>query len=178
VVPYLFDAAALPGEQGIKAVLENSQVMRAYVERELVDCGTKQTACSASQTTGHAGEVSKAIDQMVQEEIAHRRDTIFVDYKFARQPFPFAEIAVSKSEKHQGTFFLLALSDHSYTAADIQAKYGAPYDTDIFQWYSVFKYRMDSPRYSAKAVFEVDPTDGGVVKIAISLRTKKPKHNK
>ena len=32
-VPYLFVAAALTGEQGIKAVLENSRVLRAYVAK-------------------------------------------------------------------------------------------------------------------------------------------------
>ena len=31
MVPYLFDAATLSGEQGIKAILENSKVLRAYV---------------------------------------------------------------------------------------------------------------------------------------------------
>ena len=35
MVPYLFDAAALPGEQGIQAVLENFKVLRAYVANEV-----------------------------------------------------------------------------------------------------------------------------------------------
>ena len=34
IVPYLFTAASLPGEQGIQAVLENSNVFRAYVGNE------------------------------------------------------------------------------------------------------------------------------------------------
>jgi hypothetical protein len=70
---------------------------------------------------------------------------------------------------------VVALADHSYTAADVQAKYGTPYDTDIFQWYSVYKYRMDSPDYTSKAIFEIDPVDGAVIKIAISLKPKKHK---
>ena len=35
MVPYLFAASALPGEQGIQAVLENSNVLRAYVANEV-----------------------------------------------------------------------------------------------------------------------------------------------
>jgi len=57
----------------------------------------------------------------------------------------------------------------------VQAKYGVPYDTDIFQWYSVFTYRLDSAGYTSKAVFQVDPVDGAVIKIAISLKAKKTK---
>jgi hypothetical protein len=98
-----------------------------------------------------------------------------VDYKLATQPFPFSEIAAYKSEKHPDAYFVLALADHSYTAAEVQAKYGAPYDTDIFQWYSVYKYRMDNADYTSKAVFEIDPVDGAVIKVAISLKPRKHK---
>ena len=66
----------------------------------------------------------------------------------------------------------LQLADRGYTAAQVQAKYGAPYDTDIFQQYSVFKYRQDSPVYTSRAVFEIDPVDGAVMKIAISLKAR------
>jgi hypothetical protein len=173
VVSYLFDATSLPAEQGIKAVLENSKVMRAYVAREISDCPVNRALCTPTQPADRAGEISRAIDQIVQEGIAHLHNAVYVDYKLVQQPFPFNELAVSKSEKHPEAYFMLALTDHSYTAADVQAKYGAPYDTDIFQWYSVFKYRLDSPRYSSKAFFEIDPTDGAVVKIAISLKTRK-----
>ena len=71
---------------------------------------------------------------------------------------------------------MLSFADRSYTAAQVQAKYGAPYDTSISQWYSVFKYRLDSPRYTTKAVFEIDPVDGAVIKVAVSLKPKKLKN--
>jgi hypothetical protein len=178
MVPYLFVAAALPGEQGIKAVLENSRVLRAYVANEVnAECRLDKSRCTA-RGNGFIleEEVSQRIDEIVQEGIFRRHKTAIVDYPLARQPFPFSEIAVLKSEKHPDAYFILAFSDHSYTAADLQAKYGAPYDTNIFQWYSVFKYRLDNPRYSSKAVFEIDPTDGAVIKLAISLKPKKLKN--
>jgi hypothetical protein len=68
---------------------------------------------------------------------------------------------------------MLAFTGRSYTPADVQAKYGAPYDTGISQWYSVFTYRLDSPSYTSKVVFEIDPVDGAVLKVAISLKLKK-----
>lgn len=175
MVPYLFAAATLPGEQGLKTVLEHSRVLRVYVANELgSECRADNRRCFGGSATLDE-QVSKRIDQIVQEEAIHRHKAVIVDFPFSRQPFPFSEIAASKSDKHPDAYLMLALSDHSYTAADLQAKYGAPYDTDIFQWYSVFKYRVEDSRYTSKAIFEVDPTDGAVIKVAISVKPKKQK---
>ena len=119
------------------------------------------------------GEVTKRIDQIVLERIFLRHKRAIVDCPLARQPFPFSEIAALKSEKQRNAYLILELADHSYTAAQVQAKYGAPYDTNIFQWYSVYKYRLDSTGYTSKAVFEINPVDGAVVRVAISLKPKK-----
>lgn len=179
MVPHLFAAAALPREQGIQAALENSQVLRAYVENDIRDeCKPDKKPCAATGDRSTLDrEVSKRIDQIVQEKIFHRHKTAIVDYQLTRQPFPFSEIAAAKSEKSQDTYFMLAFTGRSYTAADVQAKYGAPYDTGISQWYSVFTYRLDSPTYTSKAVFEIDPVDGAVIKVAIRLKLKKQKNH-
>jgi hypothetical protein len=180
IVPYLFDAAALPGEQGIQAVLENSKVLRAYVANEVrTECSPHKDPCVATPDNSALDkEVSKQIDAIVQEGMVHRHRSAIVDYPLTRQPFPFSEIAAVKSEKKQDTYLMLSFSGRSYTAADVQAKYGAPYDTDIVQWYSVFKYRLDNPRYTSKAVFEIDPVDGAVIKVAVSLKLKKPEKSR
>ncbi|HXZ40927.1 MAG TPA: hypothetical protein VEG68_09300 [Terriglobales bacterium] len=177
IVPYLLVATTLPGEQGLKAVLENSKVLRVYLANELrAECNRDHNLCAASSDPPQLqAQVTKRIDEIVQEQFFRRHDSAIVDYSLARQPFPFSEIAAIKSEKHPDAYLILALSDRSYTAADLQAKYGPPYDTDIYQWYSVFKYRLDDPRYTSRAVFEVDPVDGAVIKVAISLKARKPK---
>lgn len=177
MVPFLFTAAAMPGEQGVKAVLENSKVLRVYVMNEVrPHCMPDKNPCPAMNDNPlPENDVSKRIDEIVQEGISHRHQKAIVDYKLARKPFPFSEIAAVKSENHSEAYFMLTFADRSYTAADVQAKYGAPYDTDVVQWYSVFKYRMESPHYTSKAVFEIDPIDGAVVKISISLKTKTKK---
>lgn len=174
MVPYLFDAAALPGEQGIKAVLENSKVLRVYVANEVrAECRPDKNPC-ATKGDGFSldAEVSKRIDEIVQEGILHRNKNAIVDYRLTRQPFPFSEIVALRSEKKPDAYLILEFADHTYTAAQMQAKYGAPYDTNIFQWYSVFTYRLDTTRYTSKAVFEVDPVDGAVKKVAISLKPR------
>ena len=178
IVPYLFSASTLPGEQGIKKVLENSRVLRSYVANEIrAECRPDKGRCAAKREGFTLeGEVNKRIDGIVEEEIIHQKTMAGVDYSLAGQRFPFSEIAAFKSEKHADAHYILALSDRTYTAAQVQAKYGAPYDTDIFQMYSVFKYRLDSPDYTSKAIFEIDPVDGAVLKIAISLKPKKSKH--
>jgi hypothetical protein len=177
MVPYLFTASTLPGGQGVKAVLENSKVLRVYVGDEArPQCIPDKSPCPATNDNPlPENEVSKRIDEIVQEGISHRHQKAIVDYKLARKPFPFSEIAAIKSENHSEAYFILTFADRSYTAADVQAKYGAPYDTDVVQWYSVFKYRMESPHYTSKAVFEIDPIDGAVLKISISLKTKTKK---
>lgn len=173
VVPYLLMASGLPGEQGIKAVLENSRVLRAYLANEVrAGCRPDQNSCAASSDDPPEGEISKRIDEIVQEGIFHRHQRAIVDYRLEHQPFPFSEIAAVKNEKQPEAYLMLQLADRSYTAAQLQAKYGAPYDTDIFQWYSVYKYRLDTARYSSKAVFEIDPVDGAVIRVAVSLKTK------
>ena len=180
MVPFLFTAATLPGEQGVKAVLENSKVLRVYVGNEIrVQCKPDTNPCPAMNDNPlPENDVSKKIDEIVQEGISHRHQKAIVDYTFTRTPFPFSEIAAVKSEDHSEAYFMLTFADRNYTAADVQAKYGVPYDTDVVQWYSVFKYRMESPYYTSKAVFEIDPIDGAVLKISISLKTKKPKKEK
>jgi len=174
MVPYLFIAAGLPGEQGIKAVLENSKVLRAYVENEVrAECRPDKNPCAAKgDGSTLEGEVSKRIDEIVQEGIFRRHKMAIVDYRLARQPFPFSEIVALKREKQRDAYLILELADRSYTAAQLQSKYGAPQDTNVFQWYSVYKYRLDTARYTSKAVFEIDPVDGAVVRVAISLKPK------
>ncbi|MGA2337476.1 MAG: hypothetical protein WA383_12410 [Terriglobales bacterium] len=173
-VPYLFVAAALTGEQGIKAVLENSRVLRAYVANEVrAECKPDKNPCTAKGDGFMLEEeVSKRIDEIVQEGIFRQHKTAIVDYPLAHQPFPFSEVAALKSEKHGDVYLILEFADHIYTAAQVQAKYGTPYDTNISQRYSVFTYRVDSTRYTSKAVFEIDPVDGAVIKVAISLKPR------
>jgi hypothetical protein len=173
-LPYLFVAATLPDEQGIKAVLEHAKVLRAYISREIrAECRADRNPCP---TTADAleEEVTKRIDQVVQEGIFHRHKAAIVDYQL-KQPFPFSEVAVVKSEKHPDAYLMFQLADRSYRAWQLQAKYGEPYDTNIFQWYSVYEYKQDNAQYTSKAIFEIDPTDGAVLKVAISLKPKKAK---
>jgi len=174
MVPYLFDAATLPEGQALKAMLENSKVLRIYIANEIrSECKPDKTSCAAKgEGFTMDGEVSKRIDEIVQEGILHQHKNAIVDYRLTSQPFPFSEIVAIKSGKKPDVYLILEFADHAYTAAQMQAKYGAPYDTNIFQWYSVFTYRLDSPRYTSKAVFEVDPVDGAVKKVAISLKPK------
>jgi len=71
MVPYLFVAAALPAEQGIKAVLENSRVLRAYVGNGVrEECRLDKKPCSAKgDGSMPEEEVSQRIDEIVQEGI-------------------------------------------------------------------------------------------------------------
>jgi hypothetical protein len=176
IVPSLFTAASLPGEQAIKTILENSRVLRTYVAKQLRgECTTHRRLCATTGDTSVRGEeVSKRIDEIVQEGIFHRHKTAIVDYSL-EQPFAFSEIAAVKTENRQDAYVMLRFPDHSYRAWQLQAKHGAPYDTNIVQWYSIFEYRLENPRYVGKAVFEIDPTDGAVLKVAISVKPKKVK---
>jgi hypothetical protein len=175
MLPYLFVAATLPDEQGIKAVLEHTKVLRAYISTEIrAECRPDRNPCPTTADLLEQ-EVTKKIDQIVQEGMFHRHKAAIIDYPMARQSFAFSELAAVKSEKHPDAYLILQLADHSYKAWQVQAKYGAPYDTDILQWYSVYKYKQDNGQYTSKAVFEIDPTDGAVLRVAISLKPKKTK---
>ncbi len=173
-VPYLLAAAALPGEQGLRAVLEHSKVLRAYVANQVrAECNPDKGRCAAKREGFTLdGEVTKRIDGIIREGMVHQHKSALVDCPL-QQPFPFSEISALRSEKKQDAYLVLQFADHSYTAAQVQDKYGDPYDTNIFQQYSVFKYRLDSPTYTSRAVFEIDPVDGAVMKIAISLKTRR-----
>ena len=173
-VPYLFAAAALPGEQGLRAVLEHSKVLRAYVANQVrAECSPDKGRCAAKREGFTMdGEVTRRIDGIIREGMVHRHKSTAVDCPL-KQPFPFSEISALRTEKKQNAYLVLQFAGRSYTAAQVQAKYGDPYDADIFQQYSVIKYRLDSPTYTSRAVFEIDPVDGAVMKIAISLKTRR-----
>jgi hypothetical protein len=175
MVPYLLAAAKLPGEQGIQSIFENSRVLRAYIVRQVrAECTPGNSRCDSSrQGFTVDGETTKRIDGIVKEGLVRRHKSVLINYPFARQTFPFTEIAALRSDKQQDAYLVLEFAGHSYRAADLQAKYGAPYDTDVFDRYSIFKYRLVSADYSSKAVFEINPVDGAVMKVAISLKAKK-----
>lgn len=175
MVPYLFAAAELPGEQGIESIFENSRVLRTYISNQVrEECKPGNGRCDSSRQGFTVDEeVTKRIDGIVKEGLVHQHKSVMVDYPFARQSFPFTEISALRSDKLEDAYLVLEFADHSYRAADVQAKYGAPYDTDVFDRYSIFKYRLVSAHYTSKAVFEINPVDGAVMKVAISVKAKK-----
>lgn len=178
MVPYLFEAAALPGEQGIRTMLENTRVLRVYIANQArTQCSQDSNSCGETNQDISLpdADVSKRIEEIVHEKITSQHRTAIVDVPLAHQPFPFSEIAALRDEKHSDAYLILQFSDHSYTASQLQSKYGAPYDTNIFQWYSVFTYRKDSRSYSSKAVFEINPVDGTVIRVSVSLKRKPTK---
>jgi hypothetical protein len=175
MVPLLFEASTLPGEQGVKAVLESSKVLRAYVAKDVRrECKPGNDRCDSSRVGFTPdGEVTRRIDGIVREGISHQHKSSFVDYRFERQPFPFSGIAALRSDRKQDAYLVLQFSDHAYSVAQLQAKYGPPNDTDIYQQYSVFKYKMADSHYISSEVFEVNPVDGMVMKVAISVKARK-----
>ena len=174
LVPTLFVAAELPGEQGIKAILENFSALRRYVANEVrSECGQHSKRCAMNgEYVELEAEVSKRIDRIVQEGIFYRQRIAIVDYPLTHQPYPFSEIVALKREKQRDAYLILELSDHSYTAAQLQSKYGTPSDTNVVEWYGIYKYKLDTARYTCRTVFEIDPVDGAVIRVAISLKRK------
>jgi hypothetical protein len=175
MIPTLAAAAELPGDQGVKELLENSSVLRAYVVNQVrAECRSAGNRCAAlSDSSALQQEVTGRIDAIVAKAMFTRNKMAIVDYALAQQAFPFSEIAAYKSQNRRDAYFVLAPAGHSYTSMRVKAKYGVPFDDDIFQWYGVYKYRVDNPGYRSEAVFEIDPTNDAVIKIAISLRPRK-----
>jgi hypothetical protein len=175
MIPALAAAAELPADQGVKELLENCGVLRAYVASQLLaECKSNKNHCAdGANRSAFEPEVTARIDRIIDKEIATVHKTAVVDYQFARQPFPFSEIAAYRSENRQDAYLVLALPADSYTSLRVRAKYGAPFDDDIFQWYGVYKYRLDNAEYRSEAVFEIDPPTDAVLKIAISFKPKK-----
>ncbi len=63
MLPYLFDAAALPGEQGIQAVLENSKVLRVYVANEVrTECSPHKDPLRGDRRQLYPGQGSEQTD--------------------------------------------------------------------------------------------------------------------
>ena len=175
MIPDLASAAELPAEQGVKELLENSSVFRTYVVEQIqAECKSDKNRCAAIiDSSAREQEVTRRIDAIVAKAIFTRNKMAVVDYTLAKQPFPFSEIAAYKSQNRRDAYFLLAPTGNSYTSLRVKAKYGAPFDDDIFQWYGIYKYRVDEPGYRSEAVFEIDPTNDAVIKIAISLKARK-----
>ena len=174
MVPYLYQASALSGEQGLKVILENSKVLRAYVATDVrKECRPGNDRCDSSKPDFTVdGEVLRRIDGIIKEGFSHQHRSSTVDYAFDRRAFDFSGIAALRSDQKQDAYLVLQFTDRVYNSAQLQAKYGPPDDTDIYQWYSVFIYKAVNSRYASKAVFEVNPVDGAVMKVAISVKAK------
>jgi hypothetical protein len=169
-IPYLYIAAGMPAEQGIKALLENSKLLRAYIASDVqAECASGAKPCA---TQSLQGEVSKRIDEIVQETTSRRRHITLVDYPLTRQHFPFTDITALRTDKHPDAYLVVDFAENSCTAAQLQDKYGSPYDTDVVDWYGVYKYRLDTKNYTTRAAFEIDPVNGSVLRVAISLKRK------
>jgi hypothetical protein len=109
IVPYLFMAATLPTEQGIKVVLENSGVLRTYIANEVqAECRPHESPCVAKDdSVTLEREVSKRIDEITQEGFLRWHKAAIVDYQLTHRPFPFSEIAAChlrqrKRSRHRG----------------------------------------------------------------------------
>jgi hypothetical protein len=174
-VPYLFTAAGLPEDEGLKTILENSKPLRIYVADAVrAHCELANDGCDSSRKDFSLdSEVSRIIDGIVREGLRHEHKSAFVDFAFGPRPFVFSQISALRSDKQQDAYLVLQFADHAYTAAQVQAKYGAPYDTDIFGRSSVYKYRIVNALYTGRAVFEINPVDGAVMKLAISVKVKR-----
>jgi hypothetical protein len=174
-VPYLFTAAGLPEDEGLKTILENSKPLRNYVAGEVqADCKPGNDRCDSSgKDFSQDSEVTRRIDGIVREGLRHQHKSAFVDFSFGPRPFVLSQISALRSDKQQDAYLVVRFADHAYTAAQVQAKYGVPYDTDIFDCYSVYKYRVVNARYAGRAVFEINPVDGAVMKVAISVKVKR-----
>jgi hypothetical protein len=174
MVTYLFSAATLPEDEGIKNILENSRVLRTYIATDVrTECKPGNNRCDSDRDGFTVdGEITRRIDALVKEGIIHRHKTASLDYPFDRPSFPFSQISALRSDKREDAYVVVQFADHAYSIWQVQAKYGPPYDTDIFDRYSVFKYRLDSQYYKSKAFFEVDPSNGSVLQVAISLKAK------
>jgi hypothetical protein len=174
-VPYLFDASQQASEQGVQTILEGSSVLRGYLANEArAECRPGNNRCDSS-LAGFTleGEVTRRIDGIIKEGLRHEHKSAVVDYPFQARFFPFTEISALRSDKLQDAYLVLQFADRTYYVTQLRAKYGEPYDTDIFDRFSVFMYRLNTPHYTSKAVFEVNPADGSVMKVAISLKAKK-----
>ncbi len=170
----LYIAAGLPDEQGIKAVLENSRVLSAYMAIDVqAECSSSKGPCG-EQNGGFSlqGEVTKRIDEIVQERTARSHKITHLDYPLTRQPFPFTDIVAMRTANHRDAYLVLDFAEKSYNVGQLRDKYGAPYDTDVHEWYGVYKYRLDTKDYAARAAFEIDPVDGSVLRVAIRLKRK------
>jgi len=170
MIPLLYRAAGLPPEEAVKLMLENTAVLRAYVALELqAQCGPQASACSSQPAS--PALITKRIDEVVRKGIFTRKNVTRVDY-LMRQPFPFAAIAAMKSRNRRDAFLVLDFAEKICTAAQIEDKYGSPRDKSIFQWFSMFEYRIDAKTYVARAAFTIDPVSGEAQRIAISLKRK------
>ncbi|HTW57862.1 MAG TPA: hypothetical protein VMD99_07030 [Terriglobales bacterium] len=174
-MPYLLTAAGLPEDEGLKTILENSKPLRIYVAGEVrADCELGNDRCdSGRKDYSQDSEVTRRIDGIIREGLRHQHKSAFVDFAFGPRPFVFSQILALRSDKRQDAYLVLQFADNAYTAAQVQAKYGAPFDTDIFGRSSVYKYRVVNARYAGRAVFEIDPVDGAVMKVAISVKVKR-----
>lgn len=171
MIPLLYRAAGLPPEEAVKLMLENTAVLRAYIALELqARCGPQASVCDSQPAS--PALITKRIDEVVRKGIFTRRNITRVDYLLARQPFPFAAIAAMKSRNRRDAFLVLDFAEKSCTAAQIEDKYGSPRDKTIFQWFSMFEYRIDAKTYVARAAFTIDPVSGEAQRIAISLKRK------
>ena len=174
-VPYLFEASQQAGALGLQTVLENNNVLRTYVASEArAECRPGNNHCDSS-LAGFTleGEVTRRIDGIVKEGLRREHKSAVVDYPFQSRFFPFTEISALRSDTQQDAYLVLLFADRTYDVTQLRAQYGEPDDTNIFDRFSVFMYRMNTPRYTSKAVFEVNPADGAVMKVAISLKARK-----
>jgi len=170
MIPLLYRAAGLPPEEAVKLMLENTAVLREYVALELqAQCGPRAPACDSQPAS--PALITKRIDEVLREGIFTRKNVTRVDY-LMRQPFPFVAVAAMKSRNRRDAFLVLDFAEKSCTAAQIEDRYGSPRDKTIFQWFSMFEYRIDAKAYVARAAFTIDPVSGEAQRVAISLKRK------
>jgi len=149
-------------------MLENATVLREYIAQEI---GSRCAACDSPRAS--EAEITREIDGAVNKGIFSRKNITRVDYLMP-QPFALGAIAAMRSRNRHDAVLVLDFAPNSCTAMQIEDKYGSPQDKTIFQWFSVFEYRVSTKSYAARAAFTIDPVSGAAQRIAISLKRKNP----
>jgi hypothetical protein len=173
----LYRAAALPADEAVKLLLQNTVDLRTNVAIALLT--ERRSGESNTEPIYHAklgdpaleAAITQKIDDLVRQRLQSHGDMTSVDC-WLRQPFPYSAIIALKSHTEPYASLVFEMSEGSaLTENGIAMKYGPPQNRAIDEGsFSVTTYQVETKSYVAKAAFQAEPNNSQIRRISISLK--------
>jgi hypothetical protein len=173
-IPYLRRAAALPPEEAVRLLLQNSVHLRTYVAIELTACASGPFCNQRVGDPALETEITRRIDDAIKAKLRTGGSVTSADIAFPRQPYPFTFLAALKPHTSRSATLIASLTrGNGLTLTRVINNYGEPAEERTTARGRILVYKAEGADYTSKTEFTVSGNTGETTDVMISVQRRR-----